>query len=249
MIRSIIIDDEDKATKNLKSLLDEYCTDVEVMAMESNVNSGIEAINKHHPDLVFLDVRMQNETGFDLLEQVKNIDFDIIFVTANDKYAVKAFKFSAVDYILKPINIEELQEAVKKIHARKEDKESGLSYEILKENLNYKDARMKKIGIPTAEGLIFIRINDIVRCEADGSYTHVYLMDKNKITVSKILKEFDELLSDYNFYRVHQSHLVNMEHIKKYVSAKGGQVVMVDEACVGVSRNNKEGFLKKLSEI
>ncbi|MCH8332257.1 MAG: response regulator transcription factor, partial [Bacteroidetes bacterium] len=225
MIKSIIIDDEDKARKNLESLLVEFCNDVEVVAMEGTVDEGITAIKKSKPDVV-LDIKMRNETGFDLLEKMDNIDFDIIFVTAHDEYAIQAFKFSAIDYIMKPINIEDLQNAIEKVATKQKEDRPKMNYEILKENISRSNVGQKKIAIPTSEGLLFIQVKDIIRCEADGSYTHIFLANKDKITVSKILKEFEGLLTEYNFLRVHQSHLINLEHIKKYVSAKGGQIVM-----------------------
>ncbi len=249
MIKTIIIDDEEKARENLCDLLEEYCPNVEVLAREENVKGGIAAIKRHKPDLVFLDVKMQGETGFDLLDKLDKINFELIFATAHDHYAIQAFKACAIDYLMKPINIEELEIAVSKVSEKISSEQPKLSYEILKENFKKKDLSQKKIAIPTSEGLLFIRIKDIIRCEADGSYTQLYLSNGNKITVSKILKEYEELLGDYNFLRVHQSHLINMEHIKKYISAKGGQVVMVDDTIVGVSRNYKEHFLSRMAEL
>lgn len=249
MLRSVLIDDEVKARENLTGILNEYCDNVEVLAKEGNVKDGLKAIKDNKPDLVFLDIKMQKETGFDLLSQLPEIDFDIIFVTAHDKFAVKAFKFAAIDYLLKPINISELQDAVERVRERKSMQNTRLGYQILKENLTKQNAGEKKIAIPTSEGLIFVRVNQIVRCEADGSYTTVHLVEDDRITVSKILKEFDELLRDYNFVRIHQSHLINMEYLKKYISAKGGCVVMQDESMVSVSRNYKEAFLSRLASI
>ena len=249
MLRSVLIDDELKARENLTNILGEYCDDVEVLAKEGNVRDGLRAIEENKPDLVFLDIMMHKETGFDLLQELDEIDFDIIFVTAHDKFAVKAFKFCALDYLLKPINITELQDAVAKVQFRKDRKQTRMGYQILKENLNMHNISEKKIAIPTSEGLIFVRVNQIIRCEADGSYTNVYLLDGERITVSKILKEFDELLRDYNFLRIHQSHLINLEYLTKYISAKGGCVVMHDDSIVSVSRNYKEAFLNRLSSI
>lgn len=248
-IKAVLIDDEEKARHNLESLLKDYCPQVKVMAMADGVKPGMEAIKEYDPDVVFLDVKMQNETGFDLLEKIEELNFEVIFVTAHDRYAIDAFKFCALDYIMKPINIEELEAAVAKVSNKVNSDQPNISLEILRENLHKKDFSQKKIGIPTSEGLLFIKVINIIRCEADGSYTQIYLMDGHKITVSRILKEYEELLKDYNFVRVHQSHLINLEHIKKYISAKGGQVVMINDSIVGVSRNYKERFLNKMSEI
>ena len=249
MLKAVLIDDEEKARENLKSLLADYCPAVNVLALEGSVDAGITAIKKHQPDLVFLDVMMNNETGFNLLEKMDHINFEVIFVTAHDKFAIEAFKFCAIDYLMKPVNIEDLERSVERVSTKVAEQQSHINYEVFKENLQKKDTSQKKIAIPTSEGLLFIKIQNIIRCEADGSYTHVYLKDKSKITVSKILKEYEELLSPYNFQRVHQSHLINMEHIKKYINAKGGQVVLVDDAVVGISRNYKERFLNKMAEL
>ncbi len=249
MIRAIIIDDEKKARKNLFNLLQEYCTNVEVVSDASNITDGVKAIKALHPDLLFLDVKMHKETGFDLLDKFPEINFEIIFVTAHDKYAIKAFKFCALDYIMKPINIEELQEAVNKVKSQSDGKYSKLNYQVLKDNLSQKGIGKKKIAIPTSEGVFFVPINEILRCEADGSYCHVFLTNGKSITVSKILKEFDELLSEYNFLRIHQSHLVNLEYVKKYLSAKGGSLEMNDGSIIGISRNYKENLMSRLSDL
>jgi len=249
MLKALIVDDEDKARENLAAIIKEYCENIEVAGMSGTVEDALSMIKKVDPQLVFLDIKMNNETGFDLIERIDEMTFDVIFITAYDQYAIKAFKCCAIDYLLKPISIDELQDAIQKVEDKMDSNQSKLNYQILKEHLHTGSSRPKKIGIPTSEGLIFVKIEDIIRCEADGSYTHIFLKGNEKITVSKILKEYDELLSDYHFQRIHQSHLINLDLIKKYINAKGGQVVMLDDSIVGVSRNYKEKLVKRLAEI
>lgn len=246
MIRAIIIDDEAKARKNLQNLLAGYCTGIEILDQAADVDEGVEMIRKHHPDLIFLDVKMQKETGFDLLGKIGEITFEIIFVTAHDNYAIRAFKFSAVDYLMKPLSIKELQTAVERAREKIQSKQSKAGYEVLRQNLSGKSRR---IAISTMEGTSFVPVADIIRCEADGSYTHVFIRDGKQITVSRILKEFDELLAGYGFSRVHQSHLINMERISRYLPARGGSVEMDDGSILPVGRTYREGFLERMKRI
>ncbi|MCH8904658.1 MAG: response regulator transcription factor [Bacteroidetes bacterium] len=249
MIHAVIIDDEEKARNNLDNLLKEYCEQVEVVAKEGTIAAGIKAINNSNPDLVFLDVEMRNETGFDLFDKKEDIDFEVIFVTAHHKYAVKAFKFSAMDYLLKPIDIEELKAAVDKIEEKKASSMTKEKFELLVQNLKNPGGDMQKIALPSLEGIIFVNLDEIIRCESTANYTNFMLSSGKKILVSKTIKYFDDLLSDYNFFRVHQSHLINLRHISKYVKGEGGHTVMSDGAMVMVSRRKKEPFLKKMSAL
>jgi two-component system LytT family response regulator len=243
MTKAIIIDDEEGSRETLKNLVTNYTPHVEIVALANSVQTGKEAIQKFQPDFIFLDIQMQNETGFDLLEAIE-IDFDIIFTTAYDQYAVKAFKFCAIDYLLKPIDIDELVKAVDKISKRKKIEHSFEKLETLIYNQKSGGSGNKKIAVPTLEGLNFIQMNNIIRCEADGAYTYIFTTDGEKILVSKIIKEFEDLLQDYNFFRTHQSHLINLSHIKKYVKGDGGYVVMLDNSSIPVARRKKDEFLK-----
>lgn len=249
MLRAIIIDDEKKARNNLLNLLKDYCSEVEVLADESSISSGIKAIEKIDPDLVFLDIEMQNETGFELLEKIKEPDFDIIFVTAHHEYAIKAFKFSAIDYVMKPIDIDELVQAVEKVQEKKASRFTKEKFEVLMENMKDPHASFERIALPTSEGLTFVEINDMIRCESTANYTYFFLEGAKKILVSKTIKFYEELLSDHKFYRVHQSHLINLMHIKKYVKGEGGYIIMSDDSMVMVSRRRKESFLSILATI
>lgn len=250
MISAIIIDDELHCIKRLSNLLKEYChSNVHLFDTFETVNDGLSGIAKHKPDLVFLDVQLQDNTGFELLKQVNNISFDIIFTTAFEGYAVEAFRFSAVDYLLKPVAAEDLISAVEKVQEKKSKEELSKKFEVLLHNLRNIQNLSKRISIPTANGLSFVEISDIVRCEAETNYTIIHLHDKQKFTVAKTLKEFENMLTDYNFYRVHNSHLINLKYIKSYNKGKGGSVVMSDQSEIEVSTRRKEDFLKKLSEV
>lgn len=248
MIKAVIIEDEEKARSNLMQILNEYCNNVvEVVDAQDSVKSGILAIQQHNPDLVFLDVQMQGETGFDLLEQIDKINFEIIFTTAHNEYAVRAFKFSAIDYLLKPVDIDELINAVAKTGEKIRQHATKERYELVIENLKGQQSTFNKIALPTAEGLIFVQVAEIIRCESEDNYTHFFLVDGERILVSKTIKYFEELLTDQDFFRVHQSHLININHIKEYHKGEGGYAIMSDDSAVIVSRRKKEAFLKRLS--
>lgn len=249
MINTIIIDDEAHCIRRLNNILEEYCKDnIRIMGSFQTLEEGLSAITKLHPSLIFLDVQLNEKTGFDLLQEIKEINFEVIFTTAYEKYAVQAFKFSAIDYLLKPVGSDDLVKAVDKVTKKISGDEMSKKMDVLFHNLKNIQAP-KKISIPTLDGLVFIEVNDIIRCQSHINYTSIHLKNNQKITVAKTLKEFDELLSDYNFYRVHNSHLINLAHIKKYNKGKGGIVSMSDHSEVEVSSRRKEDLLKKLSEI
>jgi len=246
MIKAIIIDDERHCINRLENILTEhYSNEVELTGSFEAVEEGLEAIKKLKPQLVFLDVEIHDKTGFDLLKQIPEIDFEVIFTTAYDKYAVQAFKFSAIDYLLKPVDADELQQALDKLKVKFSRNEMSQKLDALFHNLkNIKGS--KKICVPVLTGLIFVNVDDIVRCESNVNYTTLFTKDKQKILVAKTLKEFEELLGDYNFFRVHNSHLINLDYIKSYNKGKGGTVSMTDGSEIEVSTRRKEEFLKKL---
>lgn len=246
MLKAIIIDDEAHCINRLEELLKEYCGEIIHLAGSyQSVNEGITGILKLQPDLVFLDVQMNDKSGFDLLKELREINFEIIFTTAYEKYAVQAFKFSAIDYLLKPVDADDLISAINKVNKKISGTEISEKINTLFHNLKNNQAS-QKISIPTLDGLIFLDINDIIRCQSQINYSIIFLKDKQKITVAKTLKEFEELLSDYNFYRVHNSHLINLAYIKKYNKGKGGSISMTDHSEVEVSSRRKEGLLKRL---
>jgi len=240
MLRAIIIDDEPESRNTIRNILATYCEKVNVVDEAENVGSGVQSIKMNKPDLVFLDIQMPDGTGFDLLQQVGNVVFQVIFVTAFDQYALKAIKFSALDYILKPIDPQLLIEAVNKAKNPEQDIKT-ITHQIstLLRNKN----GFERITLPTFEGLRFINLKDIVRCEADNNYTHFFLNSGEDILVTKTLKEYEDSLSGLDFIRVHQSHLVNIKFIDRYIKGDGGTIIMVDGSEVEVSRRRKEEFL------
>jgi two-component system LytT family response regulator len=242
MHKAVIIDDEKDGRIALQNFLKKYCKQVSVIGEADGVKSGIEQINKCKPDIVFLDIQMQDGTGFDLLELITEINFKIVFVTAYDEYAVRAFKYSAMDYLLKPIHPDLLVAAVKKL-----DKDLGVlelhkKIEVLISNKK----SVEKLALPSFDGIRLVRINDIVRCVSDNNYTTIYLQNGDKIIVTKTLKEYQEILTHFKFYRVHKSHLINLNFVEKYIQGEGGYVIMEDGSKVDVSRRRKEEFLMVL---
>ncbi len=244
MIRAVIIDDEVHCIDTLYMLLKEYCPEVEVLEQCSSAKKGIEAIKKKNPDFVFLDIEMPVMNGFNMLEQFTNIQFAVIFTTCFDQYAIKAIRFSALDYLLKPVEPKELIAAVHRVHLQKQ-LPAAEQFDILHSRLRQKESAFRKMAVPTVEGYELIAAENILRCEADNNYTHLFLKDNRKITACRSLKEVEEQLQDFSsFVRVHHSWLVNMNEVTKYVRGEGGYVVISDGALVSVSRSRKEALLK-----
>lgn len=249
MIRAIIIDDEHYGRQSLQRSLEQYCPQVEVVAVCESPEEGIEAIKGRKPDLIFLDVQMPNMSGFDVLEKLSPIDFEVIFVTSYDKYAIKAIKFSALDYLLKPLDVDDLVHAVQRAKERMKNTGSKNRYQSVLNNIHYKTGKIEKLAIPTLEGIDFFKTDDIIYCNAEGSYTTLYLIDRQKKLISKNLKEFEDLLTGSGFCRVHNSFLVNMAHIKKYFKGDGGYVILTDDHHVNISRRRKDAFLNMLNKL
>ncbi len=239
--KAVIVDDEAKARAALRQLLDSYCPDFEVVAEASGVAEGVQTIIRTRPDIVFLDVQMQDGSGFDLLSQLPQINFNVIFASAYDKFAIRAFKFSAVDFLQKPIEPEELIQACQKVSQQIEISEISSKLEVLMSNRK----SFEKIVLPTMDGFIFVNIKDIVRCEAESNYTRFFLQNRRDILVSKTLREFDEMLSPFGFFRVHKSHLINLSYLKEYLRGDGA-VIMEDGAEILISRRRKDDFLQCL---
>ncbi len=248
MIKAIIVDDEEKSRVTLSSLIEMYCPFVKVVEMCPSVADAQKAIDAHDPDLLFLDVEMPGQNGFTLLEQNDHLRCQIIFVTAYDHYAIKAIKYSALDYLLKPIDSDELVAAVSKVEGKKPATIANQQFDLLLSNLKLKGNSVK-IAIPTFDGLQMIHSEQILKCVADESYTEIVLTNGNKLVVSRILKEFEELLSDLNFFRVHNSCLINLKHVTKYIKGEGGYVVMSDGDTVEVSRRKKSELMSKLTKL
>lgn len=247
--RTIIVDDEENAVSFIRSIAGEYCPNLEIVGKAYNMRDGIEIIRALNPDLVFLDVEMPDGTGFDLLANFPDKEFDVVFITAFNHYAIKAIKFSAVDYILKPVNINEFIAAVKRV-IRKRTSISPRSNEnlrILMENL--KTAIPSRLAIPTADGMEYLNPKEILRIEADRSYSWFFLTGNRRILVSKNLKEFQDILSDRYFFRSHNSHLINLKYVKRFIRRDGGYIEMQDGIHIPVSRNRKEVFLVHMAKF
>lgn len=245
MITCILVDDELKSRESLKILIEDFCDNIEVKALCQNVAEAMEAVRLYKPDVVFLDIQLQRETGFDLLTKLDNINFEVIFTTAYSEYAIKAFKFSAIDYLLKPIDIEDLKRAISKVEKRVGDS-LGQRIQQLMSNLKSSSAENYKLALPTTDGLIFVKVSDILYCEASSNYTEITLTDNKKYIVSRTLKEYEDLLTEYDFFRIHNSFLINLNAVKKYVRGEGGYVIMMNDKSLDVSKRKKESFLSRI---
>lgn len=238
---AIIIDDEAKARRIMETLIAEHCPEIEVLESAEDVLTGIKAINKHNPEIVFLDIEMPGYTGFQLLDFFDDIQFSVIFTTAYSEYALQAFQVSAIDYLLKPIQIEKLVDAVKKVTKYRGNAQMSQKVETLKENLE--ENHVKKIALPMSHGLVFVAVKDIVYLKADGSYTHLFMQDGTKYFISKKVKDFEPSLTQTNtFFRTHRSYLINIDYIKEVVKQDGGHVVMENGDIVHLARERKEEF-------
>jgi len=249
-VTALIVDDEHKNRETLVKLIDQFCYGIKVIGQAENVQAAKEFIDTNKPQIVFLDIEMPGGNGFTLLEKFDKPDFQLIFTTAHADYAIKAIKFAALDYLLKPINVNELKIAVEKaIESVQSSSSQHLDqrFNVLKDNQKNEGFDFKKIALPSLEGIEFYEINEILRCEADRAYCNFYLINGQKITVSKSLREFEELLSECNFFRIHKSNMVNLGHIKKYIKGKGGYVVLSDDSHVDVSVRKKELLMEVLA--
>ena len=246
MISAIIIDDEPQCCQTLSTLLARYCPEIKIEGVFHSGAEALTAIKKDSPGIVFLDIEMPQMNGFELLEQLPEINFELIFTTSYDQYAVKAFHFSALDYLLKPIDRQELQKAVQKVILR-QTPPLPQQIDILLKKLQQPATAIGKIALPTMEGLQMVAVDSVISCTAESNYTIFLLKKQQKIVVSRILKEVEEMLEDHSFLRVHNSYIVNLNEIEKYVRGEGGYLIMSDGSSVDVSRSRKESLLKRLS--
>lgn len=239
------MDDEQHNVNILSQMLIKNHPEIEITGTANSAEEARSLIHQVKPDLVFLDVKMPVENGFDLLESLSEINFEVVFVTAFDKYALKAIKFCAIDYLLKPIAPKDLETALSRVRQVFHERNQNKRLMHLLDNLK-SDARPQKIALPTANELHFVEVDKIIRCQAENNYTHFYLDNGCSVLVSKTLKEWDELLSDYGFIRTHQSHLINKQYVKAYVKKEGGYLAMMDGSQVSISKQRKEGVLESI---
>ena len=248
MIRCVIVEDEEMARNVLKSLLAQYCPDVMVCAEADDVISGKNMIETFRPDLVFLDIEMPGGSGFKLLTSIENKDFEVVFITANEQFAIKAIRHDALDYILKPIDPKELVAAVEKVNEAKYKKTLKKQYDNLLKNLDPEQLVVRKISLSTADKIHLIDVDDIIRCESDNYYTIIFFKDGTSLMVSKTLKDMEQKLEEYDFVRTHKSHLVNMRCIMNFIKDEM-MVVMTDGTKVPVSKRKKEKILEVINNL
>lgn len=246
-IKALIIDDEKASRVTIANYLAKYCPQVKVLAEAENIMEGHEQIIRLKPDLIFLDVEMPFGNAFDLLEKFEQLDFEVIFVTAFSKYALEALNLSASNYLLKPLNIDQLIEAVEKVQRILTDKKQIKTSSILLENLHIENKQLKKIVLPLIDGFEVVIIKDIIRCEANDNLCNIYLQDGTRRTVCRTLKFYDGVLQDYDFVRIHKSHLININSVKQYRKGKGGEVILSDGKELPLSASKKANFLERFT--
>ena len=245
MLRAILIDDEENSLNALKQKLIQHCPSVEIKATYSVPLEAIAGIDAYKPDIVFLDIEMPVLNGFNLLQQVSFKNFEPVFVTAYDHYAVRAIRYSALDYLVKPVDIDELKASVDRAIAKKHNSGPNQRLELLLDHLSHPQKNFKRIAVPSHEGLQFIKVSDIVYLEANVNYTHIYLSN-HKYVVSRTIKDFEELLPPDTFIRIHNSYIINKEYMEKYIRGDGGQVVLSTGATLDVAKRKKSDFLKAI---
>lgn len=246
-IKTIIIDDEADARASVRMIVDSFKNKLDIVSEAYSVKTALEEVNKHKPQLIFLDIDLEDGTAFDFLEKLDNINFKIIFVTGSNKSAIRAFRFNALDYILKPVNPDELIDAIQK--AVQSINEGSIQIQLNNLLQQKKLNQQKNIVLSTLEDIHVVEIENIVRCESDGNYTTFFLNTKEKIMVSKNIKEYADLLSDYNFFRSHQSHLINLNYFSKYHKRDGGYIIMKDDSSVPLSKRKKDALLTCIANL
>lgn len=246
MIRTIVIDDEEDGRESLRLSLEKFCPDVEVVSICDGPLTGMKCIEHFDPDLVFLDVQMPHMSGFDMLEKIEKPRFKVIFCTAHDKYAIKAIRFAAIDYLLKPVDVDDLVSAVARV---KEKQDADREVRSVLHNVKHRMGQEGKLAIPSSEGMDFIDIRDVIYFKADGNYSTIHIKDKKPLLVSKNLKEFENVLDPEQYCRVHHSSIINLSYLESYVKGEGGYVVMANGDHVTVSRRKKEEFMRLIDKV
>ena len=249
MITALLIDDDSNLRTGMKGLLSLYAPDIQILGEADSVKAGISAIEYHQPNVIFLDIQLGDGTGFDILEQIvqKNgsLSCHVVFITAHEQYAVKAFRFSALDYLLKPVDPEELRKVIDKIKKALAGNDNYAHIDLLLENIRKKVDKFKRIALSTSDGIHLFEVSDIIRCESQDNYTKFYIKDRKPILIAKTLKEYEDLLSEQGFERIHQSHLINLSYLRSYIKKDGGYAVMADNSHLPISQR-KKGRLQEL---
>jgi len=248
-MRAVLIDDEISNLENLRTLLQKYCPQVTIIATAQNVSDAVNTIEKYLPDLVFLDIQMGKQTGFDVLKLLPTRNFEVIFVTAYDQYGIQAIKFAALDYLLKPIDIEELMNAVNKAEHKSATQIQISQLDFLLQQLKKPETNMSKIALQMQSEIRYVTLSEIIRCEADNTYTHFFISSGEKILVSKSLKEYADLLRPSGFLRTHQSHLVNPKYVKSWLKEDGGVLLLISGEKIPISKPNKDTVKQALQQL
>lgn len=246
-MNAVIIDDDQKNLKILRKMLEAFCPEVNITGEAMNALTGFDLIKQEKPDIVFLDIEMPYGNAFDLLDRLMPVNFEVIFITAFDEHSLKAFRYSAIDYLLKPVDIEELKAAVQKAAEKQLLKTTNDRLSNLLSNLSPRPNNLQKIAIATQDGLVFVSLQQIIRCEASKNYTYFHLQGNKKIIASKNILEYEELLPQDTFFRIHNSHIINLNHINSYQKGRGGNVVMEDGTVIEVAARRKDEFLARFS--
>ena len=252
-ITALLIDDDANLRNGMRSLLERYAPEIMIIGEADNVKSGIEAMENLQPQVVFLDIQLGDGTGFDILEEIAQkrgkSTSHIVFITAHEQYAVKAFRFSALDFLLKPVDPEELEKVIVKIKNVLTKNDNYAHIDLLLENIRKKVDNFKRIALSTSDGIHLFEISDIIRCESEDNYTKFYIKNNKPILISKTLKEYEEMLTEHGFERIHQSHLINLSYLKSYIKKDGGYVVMADNSNLPISQRKKERLQEVLKSL
>ncbi|MFN8326637.1 MAG: LytTR family DNA-binding domain-containing protein [Flavobacteriaceae bacterium] len=252
MITAILIDDDDNLRNGMKALLEKIAPEIQIIGDADSVETGVPLMKKTQPQVVFLDIHLGDGSGFDLLEEVSKstkINSQIVFITAHEQYAIKAFRFSALDFLLKPVDPDELGKVIEKVKTVVHKNDSVGHIDLLLENIRKKVDNFKRIALSNADGVHLFEISDIIRCESLDNYTKFFIKNSKPILISKTLKEYEELLAEHGFERIHQSHLINLNYLKSYIKKDGGYVIMADETHLPISHRKKERLQEILRAI
>jgi len=253
MITAILVDDDSNLREGMKALLSRYAPEIKILGEAENVSDAVSVIDGLNPQVVFLDIQLADGTGFDILEKLteKNgkIASQVVFITAHEQYAIKAFRFSALDFLLKPVDPEELQKVIEKIKNTIKKDDTFSHIDLLLENIRKKVDNFKRIALSTSDGIHLFEVSDIIRCESTDNYTTFHIRNSKPILISKTLKEYEELLAEHGFERVHQSHLINLNYLKSYIKKDGGYVIMSDNSNLPVSQRKKDRLQELIKNL